>query len=498
MAFLKYANAKVERKNVQPDDWNALRRGRDGRVMGGAGFTKAASGVSMDEYSPDKYLLSHCTIIASVDVDEVPNVKTGSDVVHQGRKINRPHNNYYITPETAQYINQNNDSWERNLLLACYKSFVGAENYLEHIQVPELSKGKVIDAVARDLGDSVYVDILVATDRKHTDLIASIESGEINTLSMGCSIAYSICSKCGNKAADETELCHHVKYQKGSSFIDSEGKERPIAELCGHKTDPESVTFIEASWVANPAFKGAVLRNILNESGNELTEEEAKAASQKLFEAHDIASQKQGAIDIDDFFKNANISPSDHSPTLNRHAGWGDEEEEEDTGDEEEQTPAEEISEHLIKDIKNKALQKAKEELAPVDTEFNEDADPSMNDNIIHAYQAFSSRYASKFSNKKRMGKVFNVVYTASKRGWSSLRKSSHFDNRDIIAAMYLRDEREQVVSPTPLYECLMKVGGASNYKNAKTFLRTCELALNRKATRQEKEWLIERSKFLQ
>lgn len=56
----------------------------------------------------------------------------------------------------------------------------------EHVQVEDLSKGRIIDAVARDIGSSVYVDILVATHKKHTDLIRKIKSGEMNTLSMGC------------------------------------------------------------------------------------------------------------------------------------------------------------------------------------------------------------------------------------------------------------------------------------------------------------------------
>ena len=53
-------------------------------------------------------------------------------------------------------------------------------------QIPELSKGKVIDAVLREVpvgkdkeGKDIatyYVDILVATNRKHKDLVAKIET----------------------------------------------------------------------------------------------------------------------------------------------------------------------------------------------------------------------------------------------------------------------------------------------------------------------------------
>ena len=93
---------------------------------------------------------------------------------------------YYVTPQTSKYVNNNNDCWERKLLLACFKTFIGAENYVEHIQIPELSKGKIIDAAARNIGDSLYVDILIATSRRHKPLVEAITSGKIGTLSMGC------------------------------------------------------------------------------------------------------------------------------------------------------------------------------------------------------------------------------------------------------------------------------------------------------------------------
>ncbi len=181
----------------------------------------------------------------------------------EGFQIDRRYNDYFITPETGKFINANHDAWERKLLLSSFRSFVGGQNYVEHLQIPELSKGRIIDAAARDIGDSIYVDILVATERRHKPLVAAIESEELQTLSMGCSVLHTTCTKCGNVAEDEAQLCRHIRYMKGNMFVDGLGRARKIAELCGHWSDPNSVKFIEASWVANPAFKGAVLRNIL-------------------------------------------------------------------------------------------------------------------------------------------------------------------------------------------------------------------------------------------
>jgi hypothetical protein len=211
-------------------------------------------------YSPNKYLLSHCTIIAAVDVDEAHD-KTAK------------YKDYLIKPEYSKFINNNGDAWTKKMLASCYKTFVGANNYLEHVQVPELAKGKVVDAVLREVPvgkdkqgkdmTTYYVDILVATDRKHEDLVTKISSGRLKTLSMGCTIQFSICSKCGNVAKDETEACPHVRWEKNSPFYDSDGVQRKVAELCGHATLDDSVRFVDASWVANPAFTGAVIRNVV-------------------------------------------------------------------------------------------------------------------------------------------------------------------------------------------------------------------------------------------
>ena len=79
-------------------------------------------------------------------------------------------------------MNNNGDSWDRDVLMKSYRTFVGSHNFQEHVQIEDLSKGRIIDAVARDVGESIYVDIPVATDRKHTQLVEDIQSGRLGTL----------------------------------------------------------------------------------------------------------------------------------------------------------------------------------------------------------------------------------------------------------------------------------------------------------------------------
>jgi len=250
MAMMRYSSATIVEPCVDQKQW-VKNCGDDGRV-------KVARTV-LARYTPNKYLLSHCTIIAAVDTE----LANPSD----------PNSDYFIHPAYSKFINNNGDAWSKSMLASCYRSFVGSNNYLEHVQIPELSKGKVIDAILREVPigkdktgkdlTTYYVDILVATERKHSDLIRRIEAKELSTLSMGCKIAFSICSKCGTKAADETEACQHVRFEKNNSFYDDQGTLRKVGELCGHPSEPDSVTFIDASWVENPAFTGAVIRNII-------------------------------------------------------------------------------------------------------------------------------------------------------------------------------------------------------------------------------------------
>jgi hypothetical protein len=259
MAMWKIGYASVVQANVTADSWTN-RVYKDACKDGQCRMKTAKSVIA--KYSPDKYLLSHATIIASVDV-ELADLKN-------------PKSDYLILPEFSQFVNNNGDAWTKGVLKNAYKTFIGGENYLEHVQIPELSKGKIIDAVPREIvigkdknGKELsthYVDILVATDRRHDELIRKIESKELNSLSMGCLIKYSICSKCGNRAVDETEACDHVRYQKNNMFFDDNGVQRKIAELCGHESEPDSVKFIEASWVKQPAFTGAVLRSFVEPS----------------------------------------------------------------------------------------------------------------------------------------------------------------------------------------------------------------------------------------
>ena len=94
MAMLRFGHAAVVNKVVCPGKWvdNVVPKGR---------IVVAKDVVA--QFDPSKWLLSHVTIMASVDVDRAD----PSD----------PKSNYLIKPEYSIFVNNNGDSWERRKLV---------------------------------------------------------------------------------------------------------------------------------------------------------------------------------------------------------------------------------------------------------------------------------------------------------------------------------------------------------------------------------------------
>ena len=246
MAFKKYAGAALAEPVISLGDWEKL-HGR--RVFNGH---KTASIQKISE-EQTRYLLSHCTIMSSVMCEDEPE-------------------DYLIKPECSHLVNNNDDAWTNEVLALSHKSFVGAFNFVEHYQNSKHAKGHILDAILRKIqiaGPDVWVyfcDILVATDLAHEDLVSEIRGGDVRYLSMGCVTDLVICSYCGAKVADDGGYCNHLMFQKGTFIPDERDHNvmRRVAEMCGHKSLPHGgVKFVEASWVATPAFPGAALRNVV-------------------------------------------------------------------------------------------------------------------------------------------------------------------------------------------------------------------------------------------
>jgi len=233
------------------EDWIRIAK-RSGRT--------ASCDVDWRKYNPNDFLFTQCTIVSSVCTEA---------------------DGHTIKTSSSHLVNANGNAWTNPVLLATFRTFIGGENYKEHVQIKSLSYGKILDAVIRpfrykkgeDISDVFICDILVATERKHELLCRDIETKRLKTLSMGTVCSKIQCSKCGKIFTDEDEQCEHLKNELGQYYIDAQGIKRRVAELCGAsffnlKTgqwegDPESNKFIEASWVWIPAYSGAVVNHFV-------------------------------------------------------------------------------------------------------------------------------------------------------------------------------------------------------------------------------------------
>jgi hypothetical protein len=531
MAFLKYARAAVITPIFSQKGWEELRHIA---VSPPPSFeVRKATQVVLGEYDPAKFLLTHCTIVASVDT-ESPGLPLGSQLF-DGSQIKRLYPDYRVSLGTSKYINNNHDAFERKLLLSSFRSFVGGQNYVEHVQIPELSKGRIIDAAARDIGDSIYVDILVATERKHKALVDAITSGQLGTLSMGCQVSFTVCTKCGNVAEDETQLCSHIKYEKGNAFIDSKGQRRKIAELCGHvSAEPGSVKFIEASWVANPAFKGAVMRNILAPEANQVAvarekiqvafqspvevadpraiQKAAKISPQPLpgdhlayqFEGPSLgylkASTPNSSLDKASQVKKDRLSQIHIS--FDDGMGQDTEEKAPEAGD-----PFKKHIEDLYETLVDRVKEKVKKDLSDSEADKTKSLldENSSNESLIKSAWKYgewrdkAKTVLARVSNPQAARAVLAGMILHSMGGWEAVQNANRFTGAEILVMDRLMSQTKKkasVAGEARVYRTVIAVGGTGKYPNVNEYLAACRKIMARTPTESEKAMLLEKGKL--
>jgi len=107
MAFMKYAKALVAHPQVSGKEWGKVRKASK-RADLNPNLIEQASKILGGPFDPRKYLLTHVTIVASVDTEIVPGARTGLILEH-GKRINRKYPDYRVTKETESLINSNWD-----------------------------------------------------------------------------------------------------------------------------------------------------------------------------------------------------------------------------------------------------------------------------------------------------------------------------------------------------------------------------------------------------
>ena len=161
----------------------------------------------------------------------------------------------YVTSRalTSDIPNLNYDMFPHEEMQEAYKTFIGCPVFVDHHNTDDTrARGVILDAKYHDEDpEDRWTEILMELDEvTFPELCRLVRDGEIDTMSMGCTVESTTCSVCGNEAADFSEFCNHIN-QKGATF-DGE----LAYEIC------HGIDFIEESFVYDPADVNAQVGEI--------------------------------------------------------------------------------------------------------------------------------------------------------------------------------------------------------------------------------------------
>lgn len=349
----------------------------------------------------------------------------------------------------------------------------------------------------RSLDDKVIFPITEIEPFTYEGWVHDIEVDEDHSYQVhgfgvsNCQVEFTTCTKCGNVAYDETQLCNHIRYFKGNDWIDEWGKKRKIAELCGHISDePGSVKFIEASWVANPAFTGAVLRSILTAEEQEMAGVGTKMA---------IAFSEPPRI--------PNVSRMAKAAFATRGAqgeqGQGVGEPEAPADPPKDADPMTRAVDDLGGLLREKAIEKVrgeinKDEAGPVDENRN---DSLIKSAMRHPTWVRIGRavLASVGGDPRAAKKLILGMILYRSGGWKAVQASGAFRGREILALSRVLDtaqNRRRIAGENRLYKVVLAVGGLPQDTDAVTYLRRCREVMGREITDSERSALITKGRL--
>jgi len=205
-------------------------------------------------------------------------------------------------------FNGNKDYFPRKELEAAYETFVGRNIFLDHNSESSLySIGKIIDALPIDDKETgeFYIELVGKIDRTlHPEICRKIETGELNSTSMGCSVDESMCSICGKVLhSDADDKCEHMGMNLGKEFpaeIDLPEYNIKKGDLIPCFSINKGIVFNEDSIVGVPADPSAVIKTVLSNMKSQMS----KKASLTKKEQLDLAAQMDKLFDkLDDTTK---------------------------------------------------------------------------------------------------------------------------------------------------------------------------------------------------
>src|SRR5665213_3638813 len=205
-------------------------------------------------------------------------------------------------------FNGNKDYFPRKELESSYETFVGRNIFLDHNSESSLySIGKIIDALPIDDKQTgeFYIELVGKIDRTlHPEICRKIETGELNSTSMGCSVDESMCSICGKVLhSDADDKCDHMGMNLGKEFP----AEVDLPEYSIKKGDMipcfsinKGIVFNEDSIVGVPADPTAVIKTVLSNMKSQVSKKGSLSKKEQL----DLSAQMDNLFNkLDDTTK---------------------------------------------------------------------------------------------------------------------------------------------------------------------------------------------------
>ena len=230
---------------------------------------------------------------------------------------------WVIGVSAAEYYgcNKNGDAFTEKDLMATHHRFVDTANiFVQHVnRDPAKSIGKPVYSWYNP--DMHRVELVLAVDKRKpgaAEIVTKISSGEQLYVSMGCNVAYDVCSIWGNKAPSRAAYCDHLRYNMKKILDDGR-------QVFAWNPNPE---FFDISVVRRPADPTAfALDKIASEGAGS---GDAVVSSAELGEQAEDIQQKLAAIDkLSDILKSVDgivIDKKDEGSDLDSDFTYGDEE----------------------------------------------------------------------------------------------------------------------------------------------------------------------------
>lgn len=184
---------------------------------------------------------------------------------------NNSHNVESATNKTSRILTANKVATRGNY---GFKTFIGKPIFVDHNNTdPERTRGVIVDSLLHiepankkyasndywtnapdNHKPETWIELLLEIDAKQFPKLAkAVEAGDIDAVSMGANIEYTVCSICGNEAEDASEYCSHIA-SKGRVYNtqDKTASKKVAYEDC------YGVQFFEISLVFDPADETAL------------------------------------------------------------------------------------------------------------------------------------------------------------------------------------------------------------------------------------------------